>query len=191
LVNQRIGGKVLFPLLGRFSLESGLFLDKLSYKNKDDHPSSYIIDSDNVLSIDKHTMIKLGVPLNLLCRTYQTEACVTFLKLTWNNSVMIHEQEKFVEEFNDDFSTQSRSASMLSNSQSGFDFSNSELEFSFGTYLRVNGIDAQFAIEPKFSIYNYVAANTVNTRPDLNLYEAHARIYGSMGIELTMYKIIE
>jgi len=82
LVNQRIGGKILFPLLGRFSLESGLFLDKLYFKNKDDNPSSYIIDSDNILSIDQHTMIKLGVPLTLLCRTYQTEACVTFLKLT-------------------------------------------------------------------------------------------------------------
>jgi hypothetical protein len=191
LTRQRIGAKITYPIAGRLSIETGLLLDNLSFKKNIDRTSYYAYNSDSAIILQQHQMIKMGVPLSFLFHTYQTEACVTYIKLTFNNQVMVYEQEQFLEKATDAFNTRSTSASEMNNSGSGFDFSNSDIEFSFGTYFNIKGVDAQFSLEPKFSLYNYVAENSVNSRPDLKLYDAHTRIYGAIGFEVTMYKVIE
>lgn len=191
LKRHRIGAKATYPIAGRISLETGLLIDNLIFRKDEDRPSYFIYDRDNALILLEHHIVKIGVPITLLLRTYQTEECVTFIKLTCNNQAMVYEQEQFLEETTDAISTRSTAISDMSSSRSGFDFSNTDIEFSFGTYFNIRGVDAQFAIEPKFSLYNYVATNSINTSNDLNLYDAHSRIYGAIGIELTMYKVIQ
>ncbi|MDA8692687.1 hypothetical protein N9L92_01405 [Saprospiraceae bacterium] len=130
-----MGSKITLPIGLRFSLETGLLLDNLSYKSADESNSYIIFNNNNALSLEQHDMVRVGVPITFLFRAYKTEACVTFLKLTLNNQVMVYENERFSQETTDAFNTQSSYVTELSNSQSGFDFSNSDVEFSFGTYL--------------------------------------------------------
>ena len=190
LLRQRIGAKITLPLGRRFSFETGLLLDNIIFKKDEGSDSFIIFNNVNFLSLIQHNMIKLGAPMTLLFRTYQTEACVTFLKLTWNNQVMVYEKERYREGTQDAFGVTSSFESILSNSQSGFDFSNSDLELSFGTYFSIESFNAQIAIEPKFSFYNYTTNNGVNTLPEINLYDNHSRILGAIGLEVTMYKFL-
>jgi len=190
LTRLRVGSKVSYPLIGRLSMEAGVLLDNLAFYNRGDRVSYYMVGTDNELTIEQHSMVKLGVPLTLLLRTYQTEACVTFVKLTFNNQITVYEKEQFGKMIGE-YNARYTASSQLSNSRSDFNFSNSDLEFSFGTYLNIKGIDAQFALEPKFSLVNYIAANEVNTSPDLKLYDGHTRIFGAIGFEVTIYKLIE
>ncbi len=187
----RIGTRAQWNISNRFSYEGGAFLDNTF---KSDNRHAIVTVDEKRYRFNTHNTISVGASNALVFRSYVSNKCVTYLKLSANTSFKLAEGQGF-EEVNDITNQDQFSIEKLAFQEDfragGFDYFETSIDFSFGTYFKLPNENFQFLIEPRFSLWRHQKNSTLAIQPNESISDIENHIYGSLGLELSIVRKFE
>jgi len=199
-VMNRLGGRVSFALNCRLSFDTGLYFDhhqiNLASKNNKGlfkrGKSAEGVQLRNITEqnsfLESHTMLNTTIPFNIMFRTYISNSCVTYLRLSYNHSFNIYESEDYSDVYSGDDLFLKTQKNELDSEAFGFKYYGSDVEFAFGNFWNLKKLNAQLCIEPTITLVSNRTQNTAIEDPSLVLYDKHQRAFSAIGFEVMLYK---
>lgn len=183
--SYRLGLMTSSYIGGRFSFESGMFID---FSPASRMTPSLKLDDKYPTTLSDYTSTNVGIPLGIMMRTNVTRACVTYIKLSANTLFTVYDKQNV--KVHGTTSDPSQFESTFSTSGTKFQYFSSDLDFGFGTFWHIRKLDLQLVLEPKFTIVRYRGERMLDNFPTENLFNSGVGFFGRMGIELTVYRNI-
>lgn len=197
---NRIGGRVSFGLNCRFSFDTGLYLDHhninlISKAGKELFSQSKSEDGLELRStslkknhLTNHAMVNTTIPLNLMYRTFVSNSCVTYLRLSYNHSFNFYESERYADEFVLSDVLNKQETPSLNADSFGFNYFGSDIEFAFGNFWNLKKLNAHLCIEPTITLLSKRTSNHAIEDHGLVLYDKHQNAFSAIGFEVMLYK---
>lgn len=186
---QRLAYRQSSYINRRLDLETGLNIDFLNIQEAEKGELYYYqFDERRTAALVKHQQLFIGIPVGIVYRTFETASCVTYLKLSMNNKFRVYENEDFETEKVNGGSFLRNGESYYDHDQWSFEYAGYDMEFSFGTFWTIDGINARFCLEPKISLFSFVTANKLNRDESEYLHSSYANVFSNMGVELVIFK---